>query len=120
SGHRIIRCLQAAHCCKTLTGVAAKLERFYKPELQAAHNLQLQADRPSLSAGAIIPLPGINDNSGIASHDLARQLQMPKNPEGWRQDLRLLQPGRRREKRSEGNLQASLFDEGAAGKPPAQ
>src|SRR3974390_615807 len=66
------------------------------------------------------PLAGITDNSGIASHDLARQLQMPKNPQGWRQDLRLLQPARRREKRSEGNLQASLFDEGAAGKPLAQ
>src|SRR6202035_2667909 len=56
----------------------------------------------------------------ISSHDLARQLQKPKDPQGRRQDLCLLQPARRGEKRSQGNLETSLFHEGAAGKPAAQ
>jgi len=30
-------------CCSTIVGVAVLLERFYKPELDAAHNPQLQA-----------------------------------------------------------------------------
>jgi aconitate hydratase len=38
---------------------------------------------------------------------------MPQDPQGRQQDLRLLQPARRREERSEGNFQAALFDEGA-------
>src|SRR4030081_1509019 len=65
------------------------------------------------------PLPGITMN-WIASHDLARQLQVPEDPQGRWQDLRLLQPARRREEWSEGNFQAPLFHEGAAGKPAAQ
>src|SRR3954453_20917201 len=56
---------------------------------------------------------------GTASYDLARQLQMPQDPQGRWQVLRLLQPARRREERSEGNFQASLFDEGAAREPAA-
>jgi hypothetical protein len=35
------------HCCGTIVGVAAALERFYKPELDAAHNPRLQANRPA-------------------------------------------------------------------------
>jgi hypothetical protein len=38
------------------------MERFYKPELDAAHNPQLQAITHSLADGVIIPLPGITDN----------------------------------------------------------
>jgi hypothetical protein len=30
--------LWLAHCCETLTGVAGIVERFYKPELDAAHD----------------------------------------------------------------------------------
>jgi hypothetical protein len=33
------------HCCGTIVGVAVALERFYKPELDAAHNPRLQATR---------------------------------------------------------------------------
>jgi len=50
------------HCCGTIVGVAVPLERFYKPELDAAHNPQLQAIRPSLADGVLIPLPGITMN----------------------------------------------------------
>src|SRR5215475_13075429 len=57
---------------------------------------------------------------GISSHDLARQLQMPEDPQGRRQDLRLLQPARRREEWSQGDFEAALLDEGAAGKSAAQ
>jgi len=38
------------------------LERFYKPELDAAHNPPLQAIRPRLADGVLIPLLGITDN----------------------------------------------------------
>jgi hypothetical protein len=34
------------HCCSTIVGVAVPLERFYKPELDAAHNPRLQAISP--------------------------------------------------------------------------
>src|ERR1700724_2107736 len=111
-------------CCSTIVGVAVPMERFYKPELDAADNPPLQVIRPSLTDGALdgvmIPLPGITIKIGISSHDLARQLQKPEDPQGRRQDLRLLQTAYRREKRSEGNFQAALFDEGALGKPAAQ
>jgi len=40
----------------TIVGVAVPLERFYKPELDAAHNPRLQA---SPAAGVQVPLPGI-------------------------------------------------------------
>jgi hypothetical protein len=33
------------HCCGTIVGVAVSLERFYKPELDAADNPRLQATR---------------------------------------------------------------------------
>jgi hypothetical protein len=33
------------HCRGTIVGVAVCLERFYKPELDAAHNPRLQAAR---------------------------------------------------------------------------
>jgi hypothetical protein len=39
--------LWVPHCCGTIVGVAAPLERFYKPELDAAHNPQLQAIMPA-------------------------------------------------------------------------
>jgi len=42
-------------CCSMLPGVAVLLESFYKPELDAAHNPRLQADKPSLSGGVLIP-----------------------------------------------------------------
>src|SRR5580698_7129591 len=63
-----------------IVAVAARLERFHKPELDAAHTPRLQAYRPKtrptlsdhgqsslacrprLSAGVSIPLPGITDN----------------------------------------------------------
>jgi hypothetical protein len=35
------------HCCGAIVGVAVTLERFYKPELDAAHNPRLQAIRPA-------------------------------------------------------------------------
>src|SRR3954467_6854998 len=56
---------------------------------------------------------------GTASHDLARQFQVPQDPQGWRQDIRVLQPARCREERSEGHLETALFDEGPAGKSAA-
>jgi hypothetical protein len=34
--------LWVAHCCGTIVGVAVVLERFYKPELDAAHDPPLQ------------------------------------------------------------------------------
>jgi hypothetical protein len=39
--------LWVAHCGGTIVAVAAPLERFYKPELDAAHNPQLQAITPA-------------------------------------------------------------------------
>jgi hypothetical protein len=39
--------LWVSHCFSTLAGVAVLLERFYKPELDAAHNPPLQAIRPA-------------------------------------------------------------------------
>jgi hypothetical protein len=33
--------------CGTIVGVAVPLERFYKPELDAAHDVRLQAIGPS-------------------------------------------------------------------------
>jgi len=40
---------------------------------------------------------------------------VPEDSQGRRQDLRLLQPAHRREERSEGDIETSLFHEGAAG-----
>jgi hypothetical protein len=37
-------------------------KRFYKPELDAAHNPRLQAIRPSFADGVWIPLPGATNN----------------------------------------------------------
>jgi hypothetical protein len=45
--------------CRTIAGVAVLLERFYKLELDAAHNPRPQATRPGLADGVLIPLPGI-------------------------------------------------------------
>jgi hypothetical protein len=51
-----------------IVGVAVLVERFYKPELDAAHNPPLQAIgqassyRSSLFTGVMIPSPGITDN----------------------------------------------------------
>jgi hypothetical protein len=41
--------LWVAQGCGTIVGVAAPLERFYKPEPDAAHNPQLQAITPALT-----------------------------------------------------------------------
>src|SRR3981189_3818393 len=82
----------------------------------------IRGRKPSGQASLTVfryPSPGITMN-WIASHDLARQLQMPEDPQGRWQDLRLLQPAGRREKWSDGNFQTPLFHEGAAGKPAAQ
>jgi hypothetical protein len=49
-------------CCGTFVGVAALLESFYKPELDAAQGRRLQADRPIIADGVKIPSPGITDN----------------------------------------------------------
>jgi hypothetical protein len=46
------------HCCGTIVGVAVALERFYKPELDAAHNPHLQATRLSPARGVLIPFAG--------------------------------------------------------------
>jgi hypothetical protein len=35
-------------CCSTIVAVAVPMERFYKPELDAAHNPRLQAIKPTL------------------------------------------------------------------------
>jgi hypothetical protein len=43
-------------------GVAVPQERFYKPELDAAHNPPPQAIRLILADGTLIPLPGITIN----------------------------------------------------------
>jgi hypothetical protein len=40
--------LWVPQCCGTIVGVAVPQERFYKPELDAAHNPLLQAIRPAL------------------------------------------------------------------------
>src|SRR6201746_2159142 len=47
-----------------MVGVAVSRERFYKPELDAAHNPRLQAARLSLANGVLIPFAGYNDQSG--------------------------------------------------------
>jgi hypothetical protein len=59
----------AATFVRMLVGVAASLERFYKPELSAARKPSLQAIKPrprqqakTALAGVIIPVPGITDN----------------------------------------------------------
>jgi hypothetical protein len=39
-----------SHCCETIVAVAAPLERFYKPELDAAHNRRLQANQAVFAA----------------------------------------------------------------------
>jgi len=41
--------LWVAQGCGTIVDVAAPLERFYKPEPDAAHNPQLQAITPALT-----------------------------------------------------------------------
>jgi len=49
----------------TMVGVAVRKERFYKPDLDAAHNLPVQAIMPrqaDLADGVLIPLPGIMIN----------------------------------------------------------
>ncbi|HWV97796.1 MAG TPA: hypothetical protein VN130_11690 [Xanthobacteraceae bacterium] len=45
-----------------MVGVAALLETFYKPGLDAAHNARLQANRPILD-GALIPSPGVRNEN---------------------------------------------------------
>jgi len=48
-----------------MVGVAVRKERFYKPDLDAAHNLPVQAIMPrqaDLADGVLIPLPGIMIN----------------------------------------------------------
>jgi hypothetical protein len=40
-----------AQRCGTFVGVAVLLERFYKPELDAAHDRRPQANRPILVDG---------------------------------------------------------------------
>src|SRR3984957_11906301 len=103
-----------------LLGVAGIVERFYKPELDSPHNPPAASRSANCLSWCYSTPAGYDRQFGIASHDLSRQLQMPETPQGWWQDLRLLQPARRREERSEGDRQASLFDEGAVGEPPAQ
>jgi hypothetical protein len=39
--------MQVMQCSSTIVGVAVHLERFYKPELDAAHDPRLQAIRPT-------------------------------------------------------------------------
>jgi hypothetical protein len=49
----------------TMVGVAVRKERFYKPNLDAAHTLAVQAIMPrpaDLAIGVLIPLPGITIN----------------------------------------------------------
>src|SRR6266702_7166348 len=82
-------------------------------------NLPLQATQPDSLTVLKYPLPGITNNWDFL-HDLARQLQMQKDPQGRRQDLCLLQPAHGREEWSEGNFETPLFDEGPARKPPPQ
>src|SRR5215813_13762452 len=110
----------AATFSRMLVGVAASLERFYKPGTVCSTPPAAASHQAKTAlAGVIVPSPGITDNWD-SSHDLARQLQMPKDPQGRRQDLRLLQPACRREERSQGDFQAALLDEGAAREPAAQ
>jgi hypothetical protein len=45
-----------------IVGVAVLFERFYKPELDAAHNRRLQANRPTVLMVLKYPLSGMNDN----------------------------------------------------------
>jgi hypothetical protein len=45
-----------------ILGVAVFFERFYKPELDAAHNRRLQADRLTGLTVFKYPLVGITDN----------------------------------------------------------
>src|SRR5579872_2047701 len=109
----------AAHCGKSFTGVAGIVERFYKPELDSPRNPRACVSSTNAVNGAIVPF-WYELTIRIASHDLARQLQVPKDPQDWWQDLCLLQPARRRKKRAEGHRQAALFHEGAFGESPAQ
>jgi hypothetical protein len=43
------------HCCELFVGVAAQLERFYKPELDAAADRRLQDIIPQPAGGVLIP-----------------------------------------------------------------
>jgi hypothetical protein len=52
--------LSVSHRCEPFTGVAAIVERFYKPELDAAHNPRLATLPANFDAGVMIPLPGAN------------------------------------------------------------
>jgi hypothetical protein len=45
-----------------ILGVAVLFERFYKPELDAARNRRLQANRPTALTVIRYPLSGMNDN----------------------------------------------------------
>jgi hypothetical protein len=45
-----------------IPGVAVLFERFYKPELDAAHNRRLQANRLTVMMVLKYPLSGITDN----------------------------------------------------------
>src|SRR6201746_1531125 len=47
-----------------MVGVAVSRERFYKPELDAAHNWRPQATRLKPANGVLIPFAGYNDQSG--------------------------------------------------------
>jgi len=45
-----------------ILGVAVLFERFYKPELDAAHNRRLQANRLTVLTVLKYPLRGVTDN----------------------------------------------------------
>ena len=62
-----------AQRCGTLVGVAALLERFYKPRNLMQHTIGGRKPEADLAAaGRKIPLDGYNGIIGISSHDLAR------------------------------------------------
>src|SRR5207244_2377399 len=60
-----------SHRCEAIVGVAAPIESFYKPELDAAHNRRLQANWAALARVFRYLLPGILKMIGTASHDFA-------------------------------------------------
>src|ERR1700741_2091043 len=82
-------------------------------------NLPLQATLPDSLTVLKYPHSGITNNWDFL-HDLARQLQMQKDPQGRRQDICLLQPAHGREEWSQGNFETSLLDEGPAREPAPQ
>src|SRR5260364_307533 len=102
-----------------LVAVAAQLESFYKPDLDAALNRPLQAIRRLALTVLKYPLR-VYRSIGIPTHDLARQLQVSQDPQGRNEELHLLQLAHSREERSQGHLQAALLDEGAAREPRSE